>query len=55
MFPEEFDCKEEILKDKEIADIICVKCSRMLRKRYAGFLMDSGFILLLAFVRNMVI
>ena len=51
----EFDCKEEIIKDKEIADIVCVKCARMLRKRYAGFLMGSGFISLLAFVRSMVI
>ncbi len=51
----EFDCKEEIIKDKEIADIVCVKCARMLRKKYAGFLMGSGFISLLAFVRSMVI
>lgn len=48
----EFDCKEEILKDKEISDIICVKCSRMLRKRSAGFLMGSGFILHWVFVRT---
>ena len=39
----EFDCKEEILKDKEIADIICVKCSRMLRKKIRWFSYGQRF------------
>ena len=46
----EFDCKEEILKDKEISDIICVKCSRMLRKKdplvflWAAVLFCTGYL-----------
>ena len=39
----EFDCKEEILKDKEISDIICVKCSRMLRKKIRWFSYGQRF------------
>ena len=39
----EFDCKEEILKDKEIADIVCVKCARMLRKKIRWFSYGQRF------------
>lgn len=44
----EFDCKEEILKDKEISDIICVKCSRMLRKKIRWFSSGQRYYLCLA-------
>ena len=43
MFQGNFDCKEEILKDKEIADIVCVKCARMLRKKIRWFSYGQRF------------
>ena len=36
----EFDSREEIMKDKNITDMVCLKCAR----RYAGFPMDRGSI-----------
>ena len=33
----------EILKDKELSDIICVKCSRMLRKKIRWFSYGQRF------------
>ena len=40
--------EEEILKDKEISDIICVKCSRMLRKKIRWFSSNQKFYFCLA-------
>ena len=49
----EFETKEELIKNKEVSDLVCIKCRRMLRKRSVGFLTDSGFILLWEFARSM--
>jgi len=44
----EFDSREDILKDKDITDMKCVKCSRMLRKKLRWFPYGQKFYFCLA-------
>ena len=44
----EFDSREDILKDKDITDMKCVKCSRMLRKKIRWFPYGQRFYFCLA-------
>lgn len=44
----EFDSREDILKDKDITDMKCVKCSRMLRKKLRWFPYGQRFYFCLA-------
>lgn len=44
----EFDSREDILKDKDITDMKCVKCNRMLRKKLRWFPYGQRFYFCLA-------
>lgn len=55
LFPEytkfvsrEFDSREEIMKDKNITDVVCLKCRRMLRKKIRWFPYGQRFYFCLA-------
>ena len=43
-----YDTKEEIMADKQVTDIICYKCRRMLRKKIRWFSYGQKFYLCLA-------
>ena len=44
----EFETREEILQEKSLTDVICVKCRRMLRKKIRWFPYSQRFYLCLA-------
>lgn len=44
----EFECREDVLKDKDITDVKCLRCSRMLRKKLRWFPYGQRFYLCLA-------
>lgn len=44
----EFETREDIMKDKNITDIMCIKCSRMLRKKIRWFPFGQRFYLCIA-------
>ena len=43
-----FDTKEEVMADKQVTDMICYKCNRMLRKKIRWFSYGQKFYLCLA-------
>ena len=45
----EFDSREEIMKDKNITDMVCLKCRRMLRKKIRWFPYGQRFYFCLAY------
>ena len=38
-----FPTREKAMEDKNVTDMLCVRCRRMLKRRSAGFLTGSGF------------
>lgn len=44
----EFDSREDIMKDKNVTDIVCLKCRRMLRKKVRWFPYGQRFYFCLA-------
>ncbi len=39
----EFETKEELIKNKEVSDLVCIKCRRMLRKKIRWFSYGQRF------------
>lgn len=44
----EFEAREDMMKDKRISDVVCVKCRRMLRKKIRWFPYGQRFYLCIA-------
>lgn len=44
----EFETREDIMKDKAVTDVVCVKCKRMLRKKIRWFPYGQRFYLCIA-------